>query len=111
MSTYDYYKNQETHILFSQSKLFVENGHVMIETYNDDPNGFPHQLNKGVWSVKNILGGVQYVPEGDPEYDANAEQLVWGKTIAPRAVCDGTEENDHYTRKLIEASRTYWANK
>lgn len=111
MTTYDYYKKQKTHILFSQSKLFVENDHVMIETYNNDPNGFPFQLKKGIWSVNHFIGGVQYVPEGDPEYDPDAEQLVWGKTIAPRAVCNGTVENYRYTHKLIESSRAYWANK
>ena len=83
----------------------------MIETYTDDPNGFPAQLNKGVWSVRNILSATQYIPEGDPEYDPNSEQLAWGKTIAPRAVCEGSEENDRFTRKLIESSKQYWGNK
>lgn len=111
MTTYDFYKNETTHILYSQSKLFIENSHVMIEVYNDDPAGFPFQLKKGVWSVKHILGADQYVPEGDPEYDADAEQLAWGKTVAPRAVCEGAKENDIYTRACIEASKIYWKNK
>lgn len=110
MTTYDYYKSMKTQQLFSQSKFFNNNGVVMIETYNDDPYT-PNQINKGVWSVKNILGGRQYTPEGAPNYDKDGEQLVWGKTIASRAVCEGTEENEIYTRKLIEESKAYWANK
>ena len=112
MNTYDYYKNQQTHILRGQSKIFVENGHVMIEVYDDDPYGFPNQVKKGIWSVNKIVGATQYVPEGDPEYDENGEQIVWGEIIAPKAVCENPKLNDGlYPRKLIEQSKKYWNNK
>lgn len=109
MKTYDYYKNQESHKLFAEAQLVNEDGNVYIEVNQQlaQAYGYPSQIDKGVWSVS----GNRYVPEGAPNFDENGELRVWGKKIAPRAICEGTQENDCYTRKLVESSKVYWANK
>lgn len=121
MATCDYYKNQNTHELYYNQKMFVEANDkgeacVLIES----EAGLPNCCAKGVWSVKQVAGATQYIPEGDPNYDKDAEQVVWGKTIASREVCELKNDDLYdeegylkypFTQKQIESSRAYWATK
>ena len=122
MKTYDYYKNKTTHSINPYTKMFVDQGEdgqarVKIE---QGPEYYPYPvycLRKGVWEVRRVLGATQYVPEGDPEYNADGEQLVWGQIIASRKACEiyGTDEYEEYgypyTKKMIVAAKAYWAKK
>ena len=86
MTTYDYYKGQTTHQLNYNAKLWVESkdGQTTVQIIIDGNHSpYPcYQINKGVWAVKDgSIGERVYIPEGDPNYDKDADQMVWGRFV------------------------------
>lgn len=59
--------------------LSIDGNQISVEVKNGVP--MPYILDKGIWMEKPIIGGYQYIPEGDPRFRPTGASayLVWGK--------------------------------
>lgn len=79
MKTYDYYKrNPSAKVYYGIYWFNEDDGRAGYEC-----TGFnkPFAIDKGVWSINEICGGVVYIPEGASNFDDNADKIVWGRFV------------------------------